>query len=458
MSQTLLDRPRALEVAQPRASETPTPAATPAERRKRIVIVGAGFAGVAAARALRHCDAEVVLIDRRNHHIFQPLLYQVATAVARAVRYRRPDPATRRKAEKPERDARRSDRSGPGFPFGRGVEAPGAGILKIPFDYLVIAAGMRPSYFGHDEFARYAPGLKSLGDAESIRANILSAYEAADATDDENERARQLTFVLVGAGPTGVELAASMAHMAKVTLRGQFRRIDPAKSSIILIEGGKRILPSFAEKLANKAARQLEKLGVKILTGVKVENVDANGVLADGKAIPSATVLWTAGVATSPIVKLLGAKTDRAGRVAVGPFMNVENVPGVFVVGDASSVVSRWTSGARRRAGGDPAGPLCRTADRAAAQGTRTETSVSVLRQGQHGRGRPEFRDPGERAPAHQRVSHLAGLGGPARHGASAAAEPAAGADPVALVVCHRAAQLAIDPGAAPGLNPDPGR
>jgi NADH dehydrogenase len=131
-----------------------------------------------------------------------------------------------------------------------------------------------------------------------------------------------------------------MAHLAKVTLRSEFRRIDPAKSSIVLIEGGKRILPSFSEKLANKAARRLEKLGVKILTGVKVENVDANGVVADGKAIPSATVLWTAGVATSPIVKLLGAKTDRAGRVAVGPSMNVENVPGVFVVGDASSVVS----------------------------------------------------------------------------------------------------------------------
>jgi NADH dehydrogenase len=199
---------------------------------------------------------------------------------------------------------------------------------------------MRPSYFGHDEFAKYAPGLKNLGDAELIRAKILGAYEAADETDDQNERARQLTFVLVGAGPTGVELAASMAHLAKVTLRREFRQIDPAKSSIMLIEGGKRILPSFNEKLANKAARRLEKLGVKILTGVKVENVDANGVQADGKAIPSATVLWTAGVATSPVVKLLGAKTDRAGRVAVGPCMNVENVPGVFVVGDASSVVS----------------------------------------------------------------------------------------------------------------------
>jgi NADH dehydrogenase len=339
MSQTLLDRPPALTVVRPSDGETPTPVDSPAERRKRIIIVGAGFAGVAAARALKHCDAEVVLIDRRNHHIFQPLLYQVATAVLAPSDIAAP---IRQLAGKQKNlNVMLAEVTGLDLKS-RSVEAssPESGIHKIPFDYLVIAAGMRPSYFGHDEFAKYAPGLKNLGDAELIRAKILGAYEAADETDDENERSRQMTFVLVGAGPTGVELAASLAHLAKVTLRSQFRQIDPAKSSIMLIEGGKRILPSFNEKLAIKAARRLEKLGVNILTGVKVENVDASGVLADGKAIPSATVLWTAGVATSPVVKLLGAKTDRAGRVAVGPCMNVENVPGVFVVGDASSVVS----------------------------------------------------------------------------------------------------------------------
>src|SRR5258708_5475414 len=199
---------------------------------------------------------------------------------------------------------------------------------------------MQPSYFGHDEFAKHAPGLKSLSDAETIRAKILSAYELADTTDDENERARQMTFILVGAGPTGVELAASMAQLAAVTLRGQFRRIDPAKSSIIVIEGGKRVLPTFAESLAEKAARRLERLGVKIVTGAKVEKVDENGVVADGKRIPSATVLWTAGVAASPIVKLLGAKTDRAGRVSVGPFLDVEGVSGGFVAAATASVVS----------------------------------------------------------------------------------------------------------------------
>src|SRR6202047_390940 len=175
----------------------------------------------------------------------------------------------------------------------RSVDAlcPGVGIRKIQFDYLVIATGMQPSYFGHDEFAKYAPGLKTLSDAETIRAKILSAYELADTTDDENERARQMTFVLVGAGPTGVELAASMAQLATVTLRGQFRRIDPAKSSIVLVEGGKRILPTFAESLAKKAAGQLAKLGVRIITGAKVEKVDETGVVADGNRIPSATVL-----------------------------------------------------------------------------------------------------------------------------------------------------------------------
>jgi NADH dehydrogenase len=216
---------------------------------------------------------------------------------------------------------------------------PGVGTRKLQFDYLIVAAGVQPSYFGHDEFARHAPGLKNLSDATAIRAKILGAYELAETTDDERERARQMTFVLVGAGPTGVELAASIAQLANATLRRQFRRIDPAQSTIILIEGGKRILPTFAEALASKAARRLEKLGVKVMTGVKVELVDENGVVADGKRIPSATVLWTAGVVASPLVKLLGTETDRAGRVPVGPFMNVPDVPDVFVVGDAASIV-----------------------------------------------------------------------------------------------------------------------
>jgi NADH:ubiquinone reductase (H+-translocating) len=306
--------------------------------KKRIVIIGGGFAGIAAARALKRADAEVVLIDQRNHHIFQPLLYQVATAVLAPSEIAAPI----RQLEQKQRNVNVILGEVTGIDLNsRYVEAscPGVGVCKVRFDYVVIATGMRPSYFGHDEFASFAPGLKNLSDAETIRTKILSSCELAESTNDESERARHLTFVLVGAGATGVELAASMAQGATTTLRGQFRRIDPAKSSIILIEGGKRILPTFAESLANKAARRLETLGVKIVTGVNVDKVDDEGVIAGGKRIASATVLWTAGVAPSPVLKLLGAKTDRAGRISVGPFMNVPDHSGVFVVGDAASVL-----------------------------------------------------------------------------------------------------------------------
>lgn len=320
------------------ASDSLAKPGSPEPGRKRIVIVGAGFAGIAAARALKRSKADVILVDRRNHHIFQPLLYQVASAVLAPSDIAAP---IRQISEKQKNvTVILADVIGVDL-AARSIDAlcPRVGTRTIRFDYLVIATGMRPSYFGHDEFAPFAPGLKSLTDAETIRAKILSAYESADATDDDSERARQMTFVLVGAGPTGVELAASIAQLAALTLRGQYRRIDPGATSIILVEGGKRILPSFAESLSKKAAQRLEKLNVKILTGVKVEKVDADGVVADGRRIPSATVLWTAGVAPSPLVKLLGAKADRGGRVSVGPFMNVPDVPNVFVVGDASSVV-----------------------------------------------------------------------------------------------------------------------
>jgi NADH dehydrogenase len=218
------------------------------------------------------------------------------------------------------------------------VSYPASGTRKIAFDFLIVAAGMQSSYFGHDEFARYAPGLKNLTDAETIRTKILSAYELAELTDDESERSRLMTFVLVGGGATGVELAASMAQMAAVTLRGNFRHIDPAKNSIILIEGGNRILSTFDEFLSGKAIRRLEKLGVKVLTGTKVEKIDEQGVVAGGNRIPSATVLWTAGVAVSPVVKTLDVQTDRAGRLPVDRFLMVPGVNGVFAVGDVAAL------------------------------------------------------------------------------------------------------------------------
>ena len=302
------------------------------------MIIGGGFAGIAAAHALRHADAEVILIDRRNHYIFQPLLYQVATAVLSPAEIAAP--IRQLEAKQPNVSVLLAEVTGIDV-ASRTIEAatPGAGVLKIAFDYLVVATGMRPSYFGHDEFARYAPGLKSLGDAETIRAKILSAFELAATTEDEDERARQMTFVLVGAGPSGVELAASLAHLVKVTLRGNFHRIDPTKASIILLDAGKRVLPTFAELLSRRVSKRLKKLGVKVTTDVKVEKVDEQGVIAGGTRIPSATVLWTAGVAASPIPKMLGTKTDRAGRALVDPFLKIVDAPGVFVVGDAASVM-----------------------------------------------------------------------------------------------------------------------
>ena len=385
-------------------------AARSARQKPRIVIVGGGFAGLAAAHALRHADAEVVLIDRRNHHIFQPLLYQVATAVLSPAEIAAPI----RQLEVKQRNLSVLLAEVTGVDVAsRTIEAssPGVGVRKIAFDYLVVATGMRPSYFGHDEFARYAPGLKSLSDAETIRAKILSAFELAETTEDEGERARQMTFVLVGAGPTGVELAASLAQMVRVTLRGNFRRIDPSKSTIILLDAGNRVLPTFVEPLSRRVTRRLTKLGVKVLTGVKVETVDEQGVVAGGTRIPSATVLWTAGVAASPIPKMLGTKTDRAGRALVDPFLKVVDAPGVFVVGDAASVMQNEhpVPGVAQAAiqEGRYVGRLIAKE----LKGRKRQTSVPLFRQGQHGRRRQELRGAGAGLAAHKRLPDVAGLG-----------------------------------------------
>jgi len=305
--------------------------------KKRVLIVGGGFAGIAAARALKRTNVEITLIDRRNHHIFQPLLYQVATAVLSASEIAAPI----RQLEAKQKNLSVLLAEVRGINVGaRTIEVacPGIGNRKLGYDFLVVATGMRPSYFGHDEFGRFAPGLKSLSDAEMIRTKILGAFELAESTDDEKERGRQMTFVLVGAGPTGVELAASIAQLAKVTLRKNFRRIDPAKSRIVLLDGGTRVLPTFAESLSRKAAKRLTKLGVQVSTGVKVDKVDEQGVIAGGTRIPSATVLWTAGVSASPVVKMLGTTTDRAGRAFVGPFMDIPEAPNVFVAGDVAAM------------------------------------------------------------------------------------------------------------------------
>jgi NADH dehydrogenase len=310
----------------------------PNKARPHIVIIGGGFAGIAAVKALRDCDADVTVIDRRNHHIFQPLLYQVATAVLAPADVASPirQLAARQKnvsvllAEVTGVDVVSRSVS---------VKYPGTEDKKISFDYLVVAAGVQASYFGHNEFAKYAPCLKTITDAQAIRSKILSAYELAESADDEDERRRLMTFVLVGAGPTGVELAASIGQMAQTTLRANFRRIDPATTSIVLLDGAKRVLPSFAESSSAKAAQRLAKLGIKVITGAMVEHIDEQGVTVGGKRIESSTVLWTAGVSPSPIVKMLGVATDRAGRACVGPSLNVPESRGIFVVGDAATLI-----------------------------------------------------------------------------------------------------------------------
>lgn len=312
----------------------------PAEHmgKPRIVIVGGGFAGVAAARKLRHVDAEVLVIDRRNHHIFQPLLYQVATAVLAPTDIA----ASLRQLAHKQRNVSVLLAEVSGVDLAAKVlhvEPPGLPARAVSFDYLVVAAGVRPSYFGHDEFAAYAPSLKTLADAEAIRSRILGAYERAEQAESAAERECAMSFILVGAGPTGVELAASIAHMARVTLRSDFRHIDPADTRIVLLEAGPRVLGTFDKALAHKAAERLTALGVEVHTGARVEQVDARGVVFGGERIDALTVLWTAGVQASPVVGMLCAKTDRAGRVLVESGLSLPGHSRVFVVGDAASLM-----------------------------------------------------------------------------------------------------------------------
>jgi len=301
--------------------------------KPRVLVLGGGFGGLTAARRLAGADAQVILIDRRNHHLFQPLLYQVATAslsatsIAAPLRHilRRQRNVTVLMEEVTALDlaARRV----------------GCGSRWLDYDWLVIATGATHAYFGHDEWAPFAPALKTLDDAQSIRRRVLLAFEQAEREDDPERRQAWLNFVVVGGGSTGVELAGTLIELARHTLRGEFRHFDSRNASVRLVEAGPRVLAGYEPALSDKARRQLERLGVQVHTGVPVTAIDAAGVNLGDRRLPARTVLWAAGVAASTVGTMLGVTLDKAGRVRVDEDLGVPGHAGVFVIGDLANVV-----------------------------------------------------------------------------------------------------------------------
>ena len=309
------------------------PHASGEDHRPHVVIVGGGFAGLWAARALSRAAVRITLLDRGNHHLFQPLLYQVATAGLSAPNIAAPLRQILRRQKNV--TVLLSDVVGidPGEKHVRLTDG-----RTLDFDHLLLASGATHAYFGHDDWAPHAPGLKTLDDALGIRRRILTAFERAEAEDDPAKRDAWLTFAIVGGGPTGVELAGTLAEVARHTLRGEFRRVDPRKARVLLLEAGPRVLSSFPESLSDKARAQLQKLGVDVRTGVPVAAIDDDGVQLGDTRIAARTVLWAAGVAASPLARDLGVPLDRAGRVLVEPDLSVPGHPSIFVAGDLASI------------------------------------------------------------------------------------------------------------------------
>ena len=307
------------------------------ESAPRVVIVGGGFGGLAAAKALKNTPVKVILIDRTNHHLFQPLLYQVATSVLAPNQIGFPIRAILRKNKNTTvilGDVVRVDKDQ------KCVIVSDADRQNVPitYDYLILATGATHSYFGRNEFEAFAPGLKSLADAVAARDKILQAFELAEAEEDPSRHRDLLTFVLVGAGPTGVEMAGALAVLIRTTLKSDFRRIDPASARIVLIDMAPRVLGPFSEHLSQAAKQRLENLGVEVRLGHGVDHIDADGVVVAGERIASKTVIWTAGVAPSPAGKWLKAETDRAGRVRIQKDLSVPGHPEIFVVGDTAAL------------------------------------------------------------------------------------------------------------------------
>ena len=314
-----------------------------ASRRPRVVVLGGGFGGLATVHALRHADADVVLVDKRNHHLFQPLLYQVATAsldesdiaapIRGVLRWQKNAFVVLSTAESIDLDNKRIMCAG----MDDGSPEP------LPFDWLVIATGARHAYFGHDDWAARAPGLKTIEDAINLRSRFLLAFENAEVEGDEAARQAELTFVIVGGGPTGCELAGSMAQCARQSMPRDFRGIDTRTAKIILIQGGDRILPQFCERTSKRAHRILTKMGVEIRLGNNVTDITDEGVFVGDEFIPAGNVFWAAGVQAPSITRTLGVEVDRVGRIPVGGDCAIEGHPNVFAIGDVASVTCAKT-------------------------------------------------------------------------------------------------------------------
>jgi NADH dehydrogenase len=305
-------------------------------KRPRVVIAGAGFGGLQATKGLAKAAVDVTLVDTQNHHCFQPLLYQVATAALSPADVAWPIRAIVRKQKNARVIMARVT----------GVDVQARRVhtteIELPYDYLVLATGATHSYFGHDDWAPNAPGLKHISDATEIRRRFLIAFERAEVVEDDAERQRLLTFVIVGGGATGVEMAGAIAEVAQRTLRHDFRQIDPRRSRIMLIEAGPRLLPAFNKALSDYAEHSLHSMGVELELNHMVTGCDGRGVtLKDGRRIDAATVVWAAGVVASPAANWIDAEHDRAGRIEVNPDLSVPGRPEIFAVGDTATVIAR---------------------------------------------------------------------------------------------------------------------
>lgn len=308
------------------------------DERHHVVVIGAGFGGLETVRLLAGAPVRITVVDRRNHHLFQPLLYQVATAAL--------SPADI--AEPIRKTLGRHRNIHVLLAEVTGVDLDARAVLTdrlppVPFDHLVIATGSDYNYFGHDDWRELAPGLKTIREARAIRQRLLTAFEEAEMASDEATQRRLLTSVVIGAGPTGVEMAGAIAELGHFMISRDFRNIRPDRIRVVLLEGGPRVLAAFPEPLADYAVRRLERLGVEVLTGRMVEKISAEEVVAGGESIPAGAVVWAAGVKASPAARWLGVEADKAGRIAVSPHLEVAGTEGVYALGDTAALIDEAT-------------------------------------------------------------------------------------------------------------------